>query len=65
MSGLSKIILNSTPESLEDMISPFIDSQFPDFIKSEHRNLIIFIRCYYEWLEQRGNPGYALPNLNQ
>ena len=41
MSGLSKIILNSTPESLEDMISPFIDSQFPDFIKSEHRNLII------------------------
>ena len=65
MSGLSKIILNSTPESLEDMISPFIDSQFPDFIKSEHRNLIIFIRCYYEWLEQRGNPGYALPKLNK
>jgi len=41
--------------SIEKIISPFIESQFPSFYKSDGPNFIAFVKAYYEWLEQEGN----------
>jgi hypothetical protein len=36
-------------------ISPFIQSQFPEFYRKEGKNFIAFVRAYYEWMESNGN----------
>jgi hypothetical protein len=40
---------------MEKIITPFIESQFPQFYREEGPNFIAFIKAYYEWLEQQGN----------
>jgi hypothetical protein len=40
--------------SIEKFISPFIESQFPSFYKSEGPNFIAFVKAYYEWMETEG-----------
>jgi hypothetical protein len=42
--------------SQEKFISNFIESQFPDFYNQEGENFILFVKAYYEWLEEDGNP---------
>lgn len=42
--------------SIEKYISPFIQTQFPEFYKEYGTNFIAFIRAYYEWMETAGNP---------
>lgn len=64
MSTINRIILNSSVEQLEKIISPFIEDQFPSFMKEDYKKLILFIKTYYEWLEQPNNSGYILQNLN-
>ncbi len=64
MSTINRIILNSSVEQLEKIISPFIEDQFPSFMKEDYKKLILFIKSYYEWLEQPNNSGYILQNLN-
>jgi hypothetical protein len=64
MSTINRIILNSSVEQLEKIISPFIEDQFPSFMKEDYKKLILFIKAYYEWLEQPNNSGYILQNLN-
>ena len=64
MSTINRIILNSSVEQLEKIISPFIEDQFPSFMKEDYKKLILFIKAYYEWLEQPDNSGYILQNLN-
>jgi len=64
MVNLKNIILNTRTEELEKIISPMIEEQFPKFLRSNHRKLVLFIKAYYEWLEKKGNPGYVLSNLS-
>lgn len=64
MSGINSIILNTSSEQLEKVLSPFIREQFPSFVRSDYGKLILFIKAYYEWLESNGNPGYVMANLD-
>lgn len=41
-------------------VSTLIESQLPAFIVDDHPNFVEFIKKYYEFLEQPGNPVYEL-----
>lgn len=41
--------------SVEKIISPLIQEQFPEFYRVEGENFIAFVKAYYEWLEQANN----------
>lgn len=41
--------------NIEKFISPFIESQFPQFYQEEGPYFIAFIKAYYEWMEQTNN----------
>jgi hypothetical protein len=41
--------------SIEKFISPFIESQFPQFYQEEGPLFIAFVKAYYEWLEKSEN----------
>jgi len=40
--------------SIEKFISPFIESQFPQFYQEEGPQFIEFVKAYYSWLESQG-----------
>jgi len=40
-------------------ISPLIERQFPAFIREEGPKFALFLKAYYEYLEQQGNPVQA------
>lgn len=40
---------------IEKLISPFIEAQFPSFYREEGPNFVLFVKAYYEWMEQSGN----------
>jgi hypothetical protein len=44
--------------NVEKLISPFIQSQFPEFYKAEGPNFIAFVKAYFEWMESTANPLY-------
>lgn len=48
---------------LETKISNFIERQFPSFYKEDGENFILFVKAYYEWLEETNNPIYHSRNL--
>jgi hypothetical protein len=50
---------------LHDKISPLIESQFPAFYREEGPQFVAFVKAYYEWLEQTGNPLHEARNLLQ
>lgn len=64
MIDIKNIILNTSSEQLETIISPFIEQQFPLFMQRDYRKLVLFIKSYYEWMEKQGNPGFVLSRLN-
>ena len=64
MIDIKNIILNTSSEQLETIISPFIEQQFPLFMQRDYRKLVLFIKSYYEWMEKEGNPGFVLSRLN-
>ena len=33
-------------------------------MQTDYRKLVLFIKAYYEWMEQQGNPGYVLSKLD-
>jgi hypothetical protein len=63
--SVSNIILNTNEETLENILSPFIEQQFPQFIRTDHRKLLLFVKAYYEWLEKQGNPGFVVSHLDE
>lgn len=65
MNGINNIILNTPSEELEKILSPFIREQFPQFVRSDYNKLVLFIKAYYEWLEQSGNASYVIMNLQE
>ena len=64
MPDIKSIIINTPTEALEDVLSPFIEEQFPSFMRSDHRKLVLFIKAYYEWMEQEGNVGFTSRKLD-
>lgn len=64
MEQISSIITQTSEEKLEDIISPFIHQQFPNFVRQDYGKLVLFIKSYYEWLEREGNAGYALSKMD-
>jgi hypothetical protein len=49
--------------NIEKFISPFIEAQFPSFYQDEGPNFILFVKAYYEWMEEQGNPINEARNL--
>lgn len=43
---------------MTNKISPFIGEQFPAFYKEDNEFFIEFVKGYYKWLEETGNPLY-------
>ena len=41
-------------------VSTLVESQLPEFIRSEYPVFVEFLEKYYEFLEQPGNPVYEL-----
>jgi len=37
-------------------LSPHINNQLPDFVRSDYPKFVAFIEAYYEWMEQKDNP---------
>jgi len=64
MVNIKNIILDTSVEKLENLLSPFIQEQFPAFIRSDYPKLVLFIKAYYEWLETQNNSGYVLSKLD-
>lgn len=65
MSAVKNIVLDTPVEELEHILSPYIEEQFPGFVRADYTKLILFVKAYYEWLEKKGNPGYVLSNLDE
>jgi hypothetical protein len=42
--------------SVEKYISNFIQNQFPEFYRAEGENFVLFMKAYYEWMEETGQP---------
>ena len=59
MPDIKSIILGTPAEALEGVLSPFIEEQFPSFMRSDYRKLILFVKAYYEWAEKQDNPGFV------
>lgn len=48
---------------IEKYISNFIQTQFPEFYREEGPIFIEFVKAYYEWMEEQGNPIGEARNL--
>ncbi len=64
MADIKSIVLSTPVEALEDVLSPFIEEQFPSFVRSDYRKLVLFIKAYYEWSEKEGNPAFVNSKLD-
>ena len=42
-------------KDIEKLISPFVESQFPEFYRSEGPRFVDFVKQYYVWMEQQNN----------
>ncbi len=42
--------------SIEKTISNLVENQFPEFYREEGPVFVTFVKKYYEWMEQTGNP---------
>jgi hypothetical protein len=42
--------------SVEKYVSNFVQNQFPRFYQEEGSDFVLFLKAYYEWMEESGNP---------
>lgn len=49
--------------NIEKYISIFVESQFPSFYKEEGELFVLFVKAYYSWLEETGQPIYEARKL--
>lgn len=49
--------------NVEQYISNFVENQFPQFYKEDGENFILFVKAYYEWMEDSwdGEEGFGGP----
>ena len=45
----------------QKFISNFIENQFPKFYQEDGPDFILFVKAYYEWLENAEQDGYGSP----
>jgi len=48
---------------ISKLISTKVDDQVPQSIRDNHPNFVVFLRKFYEWLEQEGNAYEIIGNL--
>ena len=44
-------------------VSTVVSKQTPEFVREEHAQFIKFLEAYYEWMEQQGNAGFVMRNI--
>jgi len=44
-------------------VSTVVSKQAPEFVREEHTQFIKFLEAYYEWMEQDGNAGSVMRNI--
>ena len=44
-------------------ISKYIEDQFPSFYQENGPEFILFVKAYYEWMEEQGNIQYHTSNI--
>ena len=44
-------------------VSTVVPRQAPEFVREEHAQFIKFLEAYYEWMEQDGNAGFVMRNI--
>ena len=44
-------------------VSTIVPRQAPEFVREEHAQFIKFLEAYYEWMEQAGNAGFVMRNI--
>ena len=44
-------------------VSTVVSKQAPEFVREEHAQFIKFLEAYYEWMEQQGNAGFTMRNI--
>ena len=44
-------------------VSTVVSRQTPEFVREEHAQFIKFLEAYYEWMEQQGNAGFVMRNI--
>lgn len=44
-------------------VSTVVSKQAPEFVREEHTQFIKFLEAYYEWMEQQGNAGFVMRNI--
>ena len=49
--------------NIEDTISFFVKNQFPSFYEEQGPSFVEFVKQYYKYLEQTGNPLFYSRNL--
>jgi hypothetical protein len=47
-------------KNIENNISSLIESQFPGFYQEDGDNFVVFVKAYYEWLDQDGSESRKL-----
>lgn len=45
------------------LVSPLVEQQLPSFVRDEYSTFTLFLKKYYEWMEQSGNVLYAANSL--
>jgi len=48
---------------MDKIVNQFIPRQFPSFYQQLGPNFIAFVKAYYEWMEQSGNPVHEIRSL--
>ena len=47
-----------------NLLKSEVESVLPDYMNTEYPDFIQFLKDYYDWLQQEGNPGYQVQTLN-
>ena len=59
----SKIIVSSVFELPTTSIA--VDSQLPEFVRSDHQKFVQFLKTYYDWMDIKGNTAYETKRIKQ
>ena len=52
-------------ERIKNSLSSLVPNQLPDFIRTDYENFVVFIKAYYEFLEQNNQAQEVLQNITK
>ena len=50
--------------SVDERVSVLLESILPDYVSQDHEKFVAFLRAYFEWSEQHGNPRAEAVRIN-